>query len=149
MSSIDRPSLQSQNEKLEQLIAFLRHVLPHEGWKVAIAKTDRGMHHEFVETFEQQAERLLFWSARGHDTYFACATYQNKESRKQTNVHQIKSLWADIDTRLGKPNAPYADQIEAAKATVQFCQAVGLPAPIQFRLWPAYLVAERTRSFPH
>ena len=49
--------------------------------------------------------------------------------RTAKNVHLIKSLWADIDTRLGKPEAPYADHAEAAAALGKFCVAAGLPPP--------------------
>lgn len=113
-----------------ETLTFLRHVLPHEGWKVAIAKTDRGMFHRYVATFEEQAQLLEQWSNSGHDTYHACATYREPGSRLKTNVYQIRSLWADIDTRLGKPSAPYADQVEAAKAVGTFCQSASLPSPL-------------------
>jgi hypothetical protein len=108
-------------------------VLPDDGWKVAIAKTPQGMHHRWVKSFEEQASFLERWSDSGYDTYHACATYEEPGSsfsgRKRSKVYRLGSIWADIDTREGKPSAPYADRKEAAEALGQFCLAASLPPP--------------------
>jgi len=115
-------------------LLFLQHILPHDGWKVAIAKTPDGMYHRWCASFEEQADFLQRWSASGYDTYHACAAFKepgtSRSGRKQTNVHRIRSLWADIDTREGKPTAPYADRGEAIKALGAFCLAAPLPRPV-------------------
>ena len=115
-----------QNETL----TFLRHVLPPEGWKVACCKRPHGMQQMFVKTFEEQAELLLHWSNDNLDTYHACATFAERGSRKHENVQLVRSLWADIDTREGKPDAPYANRAEAAQAVMDFSASLALPDPL-------------------
>ena len=97
--------------------------------KVACRKIRSGMAQKFVQTHEELAQLLLRWSGQGFDTYHACSTFKDGSSRTAKNVHLIKSLWADIDTRIGKPEAPYADHLEAAGAVGRFCIDARLPPP--------------------
>jgi hypothetical protein len=120
---------------------FLSHILHAEGLRIGCILTGGGMRQHVFETTEQLAQFLLDASARGQDTYHACATYRERkgiynerkkkfEVRCQANVLYVSSLWADIDTREGKPDAPYADRYEAAAAALAFCGATGMPPPL-------------------
>lgn len=65
--------------------------------------------------------------AAGYDSYFALASFKDVlAGRKQANVHEIKSFWADIDA--GKPNSKYRDWKEALAAVRDFQIATGLKA---------------------
>lgn len=116
------------------MIAFLQLILPIDGWLVAVAKTPKGMLHHWCDAFEVQAAKLLEWSEAGYDTYHGCASYKEPgtkyDGRKQANVHLASSLWADIDTREGKSDAPYADRKEAVEALGRFCRETPLPRPL-------------------
>jgi hypothetical protein len=124
---------------------FLRLVLPAEGWKVACRKTPKGMQQKFFKTHEELLQQLLAWSDGGYDTYHACATFKDASSRKVSNVLHVQSFWLDIDTRVGKPDAPYADQVEAAQAVGKFCAEIRLHPPTLINsgagvhaYWPLY-----------
>jgi len=60
----------------------------------------------------------------------ACASFSTKE-RKQGVVHQVKSLWVDIDCGAQKAETGkgYATQDEGNAALQAFCTAAALPAP--------------------
>lgn len=112
-----------------ETLAFLRHVLPSKGIKVACVKFPNGMRQFFADTCEEQAAILLKWSAKGYDTYHACATFKDRSSRKASNALAARSLWADIDTCEGKPGAPYKDRVEAGEAVMAFTETLALPLP--------------------
>lgn len=85
--------------------------------------------HQFFDTTKELANFILQQDAAGMTVYHACASFKTK-SRKQANVFGIASFWADIDTRKGKPDAPYADPQDAAEAVVRFCKSTGMPLPV-------------------
>ncbi len=58
------------------------------------------------------------------------AAKQRWQRRTHANVRALKILFADIDTRESKPDAPYVDRVEAYEAVIAFCQAAGLPMPL-------------------
>jgi hypothetical protein len=123
---------------------FLSLVLPPSGWYVGFARktvgekvvrrtwsfADIGALHRWCASFDVQ----------GFDTYYACASFREQRTwdekkqqwhfRTHDNVLWVADLWADIDTRESKPNAPYEDAQEAALAVVAFCRVAKLPLPL-------------------
>jgi AAA domain/Primase C terminal 2 (PriCT-2) len=129
------------NEVKACAVTFLRHILPAEGLRIGAVMTDHGMRQRVLDTNEQLAQFLLEADAKGQDAYHACATFRDRkgvynerkgkcEVRCQANVLGVSCFWADIDTREGKPDAPYADRQEACGAVVVFCKASGMPPPL-------------------
>jgi hypothetical protein len=108
-------------------LRFLQAVLPHEGYKVAIVKTDRGLRHTFTTDFGELEQTLLRADASGQTVYHACGAFTKKGSRKAENVIGAKSFWLDIDAGEGKD---YPDAASAAQAVSDFCRSTGLPPPI-------------------
>jgi hypothetical protein len=122
-------------------VAFLSHILPADGLRIGCVMIGGRMRQQVFDTTEQLAQFLMDASARGQDAYHACASYRERkgiynerkkkfELRCQANVLQLSCLWADIDTREGKPKAPYADRREAAEAVIAFCKTSGMPPPV-------------------
>jgi hypothetical protein len=121
--------------------AFLSHILPADGLRIGCVMIGGRMRQQVFDTTEQLAQFLMDASARGQDAYHACASYRERNGvydertkkfkvRCQDNVLSVSSLWADIDTREIKPDAPYADRYEAAAAVAAFCRATGMPPPL-------------------
>jgi hypothetical protein len=112
-----------------ETVEFLNLVLPHEGLRVACAKFPKGMGQRFVCTNTELAHVLLGWSNDGLDTYHACASFKDHSGRTHKNVCAVRSLWLDIDTKITKSNATYANHIEAAQAVGRFHKTVDMPPP--------------------
>jgi hypothetical protein len=76
-------------------------------------------------------ERAQSVSIAGNDAYFACAEYENPNSRTASNASGAYAFWMDIDCSEEKANAGkgYATEEDAKEALKQFCQDVGLPEP--------------------
>src|SRR6266571_616908 len=108
---------------------FLRLILPNEGWYCGCIKTTRGMHQFFAQTQEDLAQRLVHAASSGQDVYHACSTFTTSRSRKADNVHSIKSLWMDVDTRETHDESPYESPLEACHAVLAFCCEASLPTP--------------------
>ena len=106
--------------------AFLRHVLPEEGWKCIGIKQEHGYRHRFAETFEEAASYALEMDAAGETIYFACATFREPNNRKQDNAAYLKSLFADVDVG---PDKPYRTRQEASAALTDFLLTTKLPIP--------------------
>jgi Domain of unknown function (DUF927) len=113
---------------------FLRLVLPTSGWYVGWAKKTVNGQVSKPQRFFTKIEALHAWCVlldqNGYDVYYACASFAQNKRRTHDNVLSIADLWADIDTRLSKPHAPYADPEEAAAAVVAFCRLENLPFPL-------------------
>jgi hypothetical protein len=106
--------------------AFLRHILPTEGFKCITIKSERGYFNRFFDTHEQAAAFALQQDAAACTVYFACATFTTAATRKQVNAAYLKSLFADVDVGDGKP---YKTRAEASAALTDFLIATGLPPP--------------------
>jgi AAA domain/Primase C terminal 2 (PriCT-2) len=129
-------------EMSEQAVALLRRILPPDGLRIGCTMIgDRIGQQVVCETTEQLVEFLLNADVRGQDAYYACATYRERtgvynerkkkwQLRCQANVLWVSSFWADIDTREGKPDAPYGDRQEAWNAALKFCKASRMPLPV-------------------
>ena len=119
---------------LQQAKNFLELILPPTGIFCAIHFVPAGPKpiatHEWYGSAQEVADRVLFWSSKGFDTYHACASYSEAgaayKGRSQAKVEAIRSFWLDIDCGLQKD---YSDQRAAALALGQFCQATKLPMP--------------------
>lgn len=114
------------SERNTRLVEFFRAIWPSTGWYCIAVKTPRGMHHEFFQTTEDAAAFALAADDRGLEVYHACASYQERGSRKAANVHRVKAFWMDIDVGPGKG---YADARLAYEAVGRFCVDAGLPSP--------------------
>jgi hypothetical protein len=106
-------------------LEFLKLILPNEGLKCAWVK--EGKRHFFTPSFEALAHFISTEDALGRTVYHACASYKTSDSRKQTNVLGARAFWLDVDAGEGKP---YADQEEAARAVLLFCQRIGCAVPL-------------------
>ena len=112
-----------------ETVEFLNLVLPRNGVRAACAKFPKGMGQRFVDTNEELAAILLGWSEQGLDAYHACASFKDRSGRTHANVLAVRSLWLDVDTRITKPDASYADHAEAAQAVGRFYKIASLPPP--------------------
>lgn len=108
------------------LESFLKLVLPTEGYKCWVDIRNKVVIQGFVPTAEELAVKLREIDARGHDAYFACATYVTDRNRRAGNAGWMKSFWLDIDAGEGKPYATVEDAIQACD---EFCARVSLPVP--------------------
>ena len=124
-------------------VAFLRKILATQGTYCAVAfvtqpdGTIRRPHQAF-DTPEDLARYALAVDAKGHDVYFAVASFnppqnKNRNFRIQSNIRAIRSLFLDID--VAKPgesltDTKYPTQVEAAKALRLFCRDAHLPKPV-------------------
>ena len=64
--------------------------------------------------------------SKGYDSYFALSTFNESNSRKVSNVKQLKSFFLDLDCGETKD---YPNQDEALKALQGFCKTLSLPKP--------------------
>lgn len=106
---------------------FLQRILPPEGIYYALIGSNGIFKGRAFDNIDTLSNALVTLSSRGANVYYAVASFQNAEGRKQANVHQIKALFLDIDCGEGKP---YADGREGAKALSQFISATKLPKPM-------------------
>jgi hypothetical protein len=87
---------------------FLGAILPANGLKCAMVLFGERRRHYFFATIDELADFLLQQDAIARTAYHACASFQTTRNRKQVNVLEARSLWGEIDTREGKPDAPTA-----------------------------------------
>ena len=108
-------------------VAFLRAVLPKQGYKVAAVFEGRAPRHYFITAIEELAQLILAWDGMGETVYHACASYVEPTRRTQENVAFVKALWCDIDAGEGKP---YPDAQAAWGALMGAVKTLSLPAPL-------------------
>jgi hypothetical protein len=106
----------------------LRRVLPESGTYCLAAIANKKVEQLFlpaIADFEPASGAL----DAPVNQYFACASYLDGSSRKQSNVAWLKSFWLDVDSN--KPDGSgYPTQEDAASAIVAFIKATGLPRPV-------------------
>lgn len=111
-------------------IEFLRAVLPSSGVYCYTVIVNKQARNYFVSSLDALASGVLNSDGRLNGTdgavYHACASYDGKGSRQQTNVSFIKSFWLDIDTG---PNKPYLDVQSAIDHVSVFIGRNNLPIP--------------------
>lgn len=71
-------------------------------------------------------DRLIAQYSDNADMYFACSTFNEDGSRRQSDAKEASAFWLDIDCGDSKP---YENQAEGAKAVGKFCKTVGMPTP--------------------
>lgn len=107
--------------------AFLNHILPTEGYKVAVEFHEKRPRQRFFTSTDALAAHISQQDALGKTVYHACSSFKTNESRKAVNALGAKSFWLDVDCGAGKP---YADATLGAEAVITFCRATGLPLPV-------------------
>jgi hypothetical protein len=120
---------------------FLQRVLPRRGLYGWMARqkgavVGRGLCRDINELITTLCRHNL----QGDDTYFNLATFVHPGGvlgkdgkwhlRSQDNADVRCTLSIDIDTKISKPNAHYADQAEAKAAVERMCEVEQLPLPI-------------------
>lgn len=120
---------------------FLASILPEHGVHFIAEKCPKGFIHHPCLSFDEMEARIREIDAKGLDTYFACASYQqesyvdkNGVTRQRTaeNALTTKSFWLDIDCGTEKANEGkgYRTITEAGQALECFTQDLGLPRPL-------------------
>lgn len=107
---------------------FLRFVLPESGTYCLAAILGKKVEHLFlpaVADFDAVCEAI----DPPANQYFACASFNDKTERKQSNVAFVKSFWLDVDSNKDDGSG-YPTQAEATVAVIGFIKATGLPHPI-------------------
>jgi uncharacterized protein (DUF927 family) len=97
-------------------------------------KAPTGWVHHAVHNVREAAARASEISARGRDTYFACAAYSSFNgsshgNRTKANALGASCFWLDLDC--GEDKA-YPDKETALRALRDFCGSTGLPKPSFF-----------------
>lgn len=125
---------------------FLDHVLPRNGWRVAVimeaspsdGKKPRIIRQQALPDNQQLADYLLGWDSTGFATYHACASFRDEAGawnektkrphlRSHDNALAARSLWLDVDAGPGKP---YPTRFDAAERARDFVRNAGLPWPV-------------------
>lgn len=116
---------------------FLAAVLPTEGryCLVALDPARKFKRQEFFDETSQLEQRLRFWDShfagRTGAIYHACSTFGPNDTRIQTNVTWVRSLWLDIDYGPGHSGPIHYDTIHDALDELSiFCGRTGLPVPL-------------------
>jgi len=130
-------------------LEFFRAILPAVGpYYLAYMDGDKPYpYHVLFPTLETLAQKAKVFDDQGKTVYHACASYKEasvslpdpkrpgemrKYYRVAENMGRIKSFWVDIDCGEDKADAGkgYATKKEGAGALYEFCQRVGLVAPM-------------------
>jgi len=107
---------------------FLPKVLGDEGYYciVGLKKGSDKPVQKFYSKLEDAIKVAEELCDNGYDSYYALATFENAKSRRTNNVHQLRSLYIDLDCGTGKP---YETQELAIKDLKRFCKESGMPKP--------------------
>lgn len=116
-------------------MGVLSKLLPTQGlYCVAIKNpTGPGFKHRFQTSVGEAEAAIRACDAAGQTVYIAQASFVTGESRKQENVHRVRSYWFDIDCGPEafekNPNAAYETKSAGANALGLFLEVTGLPRP--------------------
>jgi hypothetical protein len=106
---------------------FLSLVLPPKGTYCVVGLKDKKPRQVFFDTIEDVSDYADALTAKGYDSYFALASFNDGEvGRTFANANELKCFFLDIDCG---PNKDYADQAEGLAATKEFVKAAKLPPP--------------------
>lgn len=124
---------------------FLQHVLPSQGWYV-VTVIDKGQQpkQRSFDTVEQLATFAVALSDKGHNVYYAVASFNESGTRKAHAVSALKSFFLDIDCGEDTPKK-YATKKDGLLALGQFVKDTGLPKPMVVSSgngWHVYWVLE-------
>ena len=108
---------------------FLEKVVSDEGLYCTFAYNmqSRKRVQKFHSTLEELIETAQDLDSKGYDSYFALSTFKEKDSRKVTNTHKLKSFFLDLDCGDGKD---YPNQTEALDDLKRFCRVCDFPLPL-------------------
>jgi hypothetical protein len=108
--------------------AFFAALWPTTGF-YCIASLDQNkvLKHHWYETPEQAGEAALRLDETGRTVYHACASFKEKNSRKQENAHASRAIWIDLDVGEGPLKYPTVQM--AAAGLRQFLDTTALPVP--------------------
>ena len=107
---------------------FLQAVLGDEGHYCIVgikAKEDKRV-QKFYSDLDSAVLVAYNLDQEGYDAYYALATFETDESRKNDNVKQLRSFYLDLDCGLSKS---YQTQAEALTGLRMFCKDLNLPRP--------------------
>ena len=96
---------------------FLSTVLSENGYYCVAGLKDGKMVRKSFETLDAVVDVANNFDVEERDAYFAPASFVDGASTKGENIHQIKSLFLDLDCGTGKP---YPTQTEALAALRDF-----------------------------
>jgi hypothetical protein len=116
---------------------FLRAILAGEGQYciVGLKKGDaRPAIQSFTPNLQETKTAIDTFVAERRDVYFALATFKNPDAvkpRAQENVHQVKSLWVDLDCGelKAKEGKGYIDKEAALLDLERFLEETSMPEP--------------------
>lgn len=111
-------------------VDLYRQILPTTGYYCVAKQVNSGFQHFFHNTVEDALQRAKILDDAGHTVFLAQSTFSTIESRKQSNVEKVRSLWLDLDCGPGKP---YPTQVEAGQALGRFCKALDIHTPVVVR----------------
>lgn len=106
---------------------FLSTVLSEDGYYCVAGLKDGKMVRKSFETLDAIVDVANNFDVEERDAYFAPASFVDGASTKGENVHQIKSLFLDLDCGADKP---YPTQTEALTALRDFYKEYSLPRPL-------------------
>lgn len=128
---------------------FLRHVLSSQGWYV-VTVIDNGAppKQRSFDNIDQLASFAKALSDKGHNVYYAVASFSESGTRKAQFVTTLKSFFLDIDC--GEDTSKkYATKKDGLLALGQFVKDTGLPKPMVVSSgngWHVYWVLEEELS---
>ena len=126
-------------------LEFLQHVLPLQGWYV-VTVIDKGQQpkQRSFDNIDQLAAFASALSTKGHNVYYAVASFSESGTRKATAVASVKAFFLDIDC--GEDTSKkYATKKDGLIALGQFVKDTGLPKPMVVSSgngWHVYWVLE-------
>ena len=122
------PEATRSGDSIGLTAAFLRHILPTEGWKcVVVFRPGRNdPSHKWFKDFDVMAAYIHAEDQRGRTVYHACGAFKEKGSRKQENSIGACCLILDIE---GRPGKAYQTVEEAYSDLVRFCSETKCPLP--------------------
>ena len=107
---------------------FLNTVLSSEGYYCLFTAkpSENKLKQYFFESIQDLCVKADESNTQGYDAYFALATFEEKGSRKVTNIKNLRSFFLDLDCGEGKE---FASKEQAIKQLQTFCQKYKLPTP--------------------
>jgi hypothetical protein len=108
---------------------FLNKVLGSQGYYCLFAYKlgDDKLTQKFYKTVPELADAAKGLDAKGYNAYYGLATFKESNSRKVTNVNELKSFFLDLDCGESKD---YPSQSDALKDLRRFCKELRLPKPL-------------------
>jgi len=106
---------------------FLSTVLSDDGYYCVAGLKNGKMVRKSFDSLDAVVDVANNFDVEERDAYFAPASFVDGASTKGENIHQIKSLFLDLDCGADKP---YPTQAEALAALRDFYKAYSLPRPL-------------------